>query len=187
MEEFNVATFLFINQYAGKNILLDNLLITAAKVMPYVFILVLVYLWFNAKLDTKKSCFNAGLSVLLGMLSSYTIAIFYYHPRPFVEHLGTLLIKHAPNTSFPSDHATFIFCIAVMLLFNKTIRGTASLLCVLAFIGGFSRVFCGVHFPLDILGAILVAIFSSLVVFLFDNKSNCLFNLLLKKMPDRLR
>jgi undecaprenyl-diphosphatase len=187
MEEFNVATFLFINQYAGKNSLLDSLFIIAAKVAPYVFILILLFLWFNRQRDRKKPAFNAGLSVIVGMVTNHIIAILYYHPRPFAEHLGTQLIQHVNNSSFPSNHGVFLFCIALMLLFNKTTRALGSVLCVFAFIGGVARVFCGVHFPLDILGAILVAIFSSVVVFIFDKKSSCLFNYFLEKIPKRLK
>jgi len=141
----------------------------------------LVYLCFNSNIDKKHASINAGLSVLLGMLISYVISIFYRHPRPFVENLGTQLIEHAPDSSFPSDHTTFIFSIAVMLLFNKTTRVLGIVLFVLSFISGLSRVFGGIHFPLDILAAILVAIFSSLVVFTLRNKTSYLLSYLMGK------
>lgn len=184
MEEFNVSTFLLINQYAGKFRLLDIILIGAAEVMPYVLMLIIMYLWFDVNLERKRSSFNSGLSVLLGMLTSYIISIFYHHPRPFVDNLGIQLIEHAPDSSFPSDHTTFIFSISVMLLFNKTTRVIGSALCVLSFISGLSRVFGGVHFPLDILGAILVAIFSSVVVFKSQGKTSNLFDWLVYKIPN---
>jgi len=183
MEEFNVSTFLLLNQYAGKNSLLDALLICAAEIMPFVFILIIIYLYVDKNIERKKSSFNAGLSVLLGMLSSYVLSLFYYHPRPFVDKLGTQLIEHAPDSSFPSDHTTFIFSIAVMLLFNKTTRTIGMVLCGFSLVSGLSRVFAGVHFPLDILGAILVATFSSLMVFKFQDKTNILFNMLNRKIP----
>ncbi len=183
MEKFNQSIFLFINQYAGKNDLLDLLLISAAEAMPYIFIGVLIYLYFNSNIEKKGASINAGLSVLLGMLISYVISIFYQHPRPFVENLGTQLIEHAPDSSFPSDHTTFIFSIAVMLLFNKTTRVLGMVLFILSLVSGLSRVFSGIHFPLDIAGAILVAIFSSAIVFSFRNKTSQLLSLLLEKSP----
>lgn len=115
------------------------------------------------------------------MLTSYVISLFYFHPRPFVDNLGTQLIGHAPDSSFPSDHTTFIFSISVMLLFNKTTRALVIVLCGCSFISGLSRVFGGVHFPLDILGAILVSIFSYVIVFQFQNKTGILLNQLVKK------
>jgi len=184
MEEFNVSTFRLINQYAGINSFLDTILIGVAEAMPYVFILIIMYLWFDVNIEKKRASFNSGLSVLLGMFTSYVISIFYHHPRPFVDNLGIQLIEHAPDSSFPSDHTTFIFSISVMLLFNRTTRVIGSVLCVLSFISGLSRVFGGVHFPLDIFGAILVAIFSSALVFKSQSKSNSLFDWLVYKMRD---
>jgi undecaprenyl-diphosphatase len=185
MEEFNLAAFLLINQYAGKNSLLDAAIIGFAEVMPYIFILIIISLWFGGCIERKKSSFNSGLSVLLGMLTSYIISLFYYHSRPFVENLGTQLVEHAPDSSFPSDHTTFIFSISVMLLFNKSTRVIGSILCFLSFISGLSRVFVGVHFPLDIFGAILVSIFSSVVVFKLQHKTSCIWQYLVQKMPNK--
>jgi len=185
MEEFNVATFLLINQYAGKSSLLDAILIGFAEAMPYLFILIIVYLWIVGCIDKKKSSFNSGLSVLLAMFTSYVISLFYYHSRPFVDQLGTQLVEHAPDSSFPSDHTTFIFSLSVMLLFNKSTRIIGIVLCFLSLISGLSRVFVGVHFPLDIFGAILVAIFSSAVVFQLQYKTRFILNYLVKKMPNK--
>jgi undecaprenyl-diphosphatase len=185
MEEFNVTVFLFINQYAGKSSLLDAALIGVAEAMPYIFILTIIYLWFDGSIERKKSSLNSGLSVLLGMLTSYVISLFYYHSRPFVDNLGTQLVEHAPDSSFPSDHTTFIFSISVMLLFNKSTRIIGTLLCFLSLISGLSRVFVGVHFPLDIFGAILVAIFSSVVVFKLQYKTRFILNYLVQKMPNK--
>ncbi len=183
MEEFNIAAFLFINQYAGKSDFLDAFLIGFAEVTPYIFILIIIYLWLSGSIDRKISSFDSGLSVLLGMLISYVISLFYYHLRPFVENLGTQLVEHAPDSSFPSDHTTFIFSISIMLLFNKSTRVIGSILCFLSFISGLSRVFVGVHFPLDILGAILVAIFSSVVVFKSRHRTRFILNYFVQKMP----
>ncbi|MCJ8294620.1 MAG: undecaprenyl-diphosphatase [Colwellia sp.] len=185
MEKFNVAVFLFINQYAGISSLWDAALIGVAEAMPYIFILIIIYLWFYGCIERKKSSLNSGLSVLLGMLTSYVVSLFYYHSRPFVDNLGTQLVEHTPDSSFPSDHTTFIFSISVMLLFSKSTRIIGTILCFLSLISGLSRVFVGVHFPLDILGAILVATFSSVVVFKLRHKTNCFLKVLVKKMPNK--
>ena len=185
MEEFNLSTFLLINQYAGQSSLLDALLIGSAEVMPYLYMVIMLFLWFDTNIERKKSSFNCGLSVLIGMLTSYVISLFYYHLRPFVDNLGTQLVEHAPDSSFPSDHTTFIFSISVMLLFNKTTRVIGAILCIFSFISGLSRVFVGVHFPLDIFSAILVAVFSSLVIFKLQEKTSSLLNVLIKITPTR--
>jgi len=170
MEQFNVSAFLFINQYAGKNKMLDSILITAVDVMPYLFVMALIYLWFSSSVERKQVSLNAVVSVVLGMLTSNIISRFYYNPRPFVDNLGVQLIEHAPDSSFPSDHATFTFSIAITLLFNKATRVLGMALFVLSFISSMSRVYGGIHYPLDILGAICVAIFASTLVSILNKK-----------------
>ena len=84
--------------------------------------------------------------------------------------IGTLLISHAPETSFPSDHTTFLFSIALMLVCFAETRKSGLMLLVLSLIGGVARVFCGVHFPLDIVGSIIVSILASSFIFLIKVK-----------------
>ncbi|AAZ27174.1 phosphatase PAP2 family protein [Colwellia psychrerythraea] len=55
------------------------------------------------------------------------------------------------------------------------------MLFVLSLISGLSRVFGGIHFPLDILAAISVAMFLSLVVFTLRNKTSYLLNYFVEK------
>jgi undecaprenyl-diphosphatase len=83
--------------------------------------------------------------------------IVWPHPRPFVMGLGHTFIPHATDSSFPSDHATVFGAIGLtMVLANsRSIAGWAILLlgaCV-----AWARVFLGVHFPLDMVGAFAVA------------------------------
>lgn len=126
----------------------------------------------NGNTERKKSSINAVFSVSLAMLLSNSISALYYHPRPFVEGLGTQLIEHAPDSSFPSDHTTFVFSIAIMLLLNKTTRTIGYVFAALSFISGIARGYGGVHYPLDILGGVLVATISSVVVFMWRNKAS---------------
>lgn len=171
MESLNVSAFLAVNQYAGTSRFLDAAIVGAAEIMPYVFMLVLVVLWFSSDIVKKKSSVIAGCSVLVGMLISYIVSLCYFHPRPFMQKLGTNLVSHAPDTSFPSDHTTFLFSIAIFLLFARQTRVLGAVLCLLSSIGGVSRVYIGVHFPLDILGAAVVGGASSLFVLLLFYKT----------------
>lgn len=70
---------------------------------------------------------------------------------------GTLLIAHAAESSFPSDHATIMFSISLMFLTFKDLRRSGAIFFILAFISGLARVYAGLHFPLDIAGSLLVA------------------------------
>lgn len=157
MEGFNVAAFLAVNQFAGQSRFFDTLVIGVAELMPYLFILVLVALWLGKSIARKKSSIIAGCSVLLGLSINHVVSWFYFHPRPFMQNLGTNLVSHAPDSSFPSDHTTFLFCIAIYLLLDRHTRKLGGVLCLLSVLGGLARIYVGVHFPLDVLGAAVVA------------------------------
>ena len=165
--QLNVEIFNVINHFAGNNILLDRLGILAAKYFPIIFILFLIYLWFK---KNKIVTLYSGYSATLGILLNFLITSFYFHPRPFMDKIGTLLIKHKPETSFPSDHTTFMLSIAFMLLYFKETRKASIILSVLGILGGIARIFCGLHYPFDILGSSFVALVSSFIIFTLKNK-----------------
>ncbi len=168
-EQLNIKIFNIINHFAGSNIFLDNIGIIFAKYMPIIFIIFLLYLWFNKKRN-KNIALYSGYSAVVGLFFNYLITVFYFHPRPFMEHIGTLLIKHSSDTSFPSDHTTFMLSIAILLLYFKNTRKAGTVLFVIGFIGGVARVYSGVHFPLDILGSVVVSIIATSLIFIFKGK-----------------
>lgn len=175
MEGFNIAAFRVVNQFAGHSAFFDTLVIGVAELMPYLFILVLVALWLGSNIERRKSSVVAGCSVLLGLLFNHVVSWFYFHPRPFMQNLGTNLVSHAPDTSFPSDHTTFLFCIAMYLLLDSNTRKLGGVLCVLAGLGGLARVYVGVHFPLDVLGAAAVGGVSAFLMLCLFQKT-CLMD-----------
>ncbi|MCX9011973.1 MAG: undecaprenyl-diphosphatase [Candidatus Methanoperedens sp.] len=166
MTNLNLALFHIINELAGKNYILDTAAIFAAEYLIYVFSIYLVFLWFMRSKYRQEVLFAVYAS-LLGLGMNFIIALFYFHPRPFMISAGTLLIAHAPETSFPSDHATLMFAISLMLLTFRDLRRAGAILFLLSFIGGLARVYTGLHFPMDIAGSLFVALFSTgLLLFL---------------------
>ncbi|MFB2862480.1 phosphatase PAP2 family protein [Aeromonas sp. MdU4] len=73
---------------------------------------------------------------------------------------------HASETSFPSDHATLFFS-AGLSLFAVEARISGALILFLSIFVVWSRVFLGLHFPLDIAGAAVMALLAYLLVKLF--------------------
>ena len=170
LNQINTTVFRAINHFAGSNIFVDKLGILIAKYLPIVFVLFLIYLWFGKSRNKGFAFLYSGYSAILGILLNFFITLFYFHPRPFMDKIGTLLIKHTPETSFPSDHTTFMLSIAFMLLYFKETRKAGIILSVLGIIGGMSRIFCGLHYPFDIIGSILVAMVSSYIIFVYREK-----------------
>ncbi len=184
LNQLNASIFTFINQFADQNPILDQIEIAVGQYLPFLFILMLVYLWF--KKDDKQNNFKhttlyAGYATVLGLITNYVIGLFYFHPRPFMDHLGTTLAHHSAQSSFPSDHTTFMLSMALMLLYFKPTKRFGLVFILLGLWGGISRVFIGVHYPFDILGSILVSTFSSYFIFIISqylkNLNNIIINI----------
>ncbi|WP_410510324.1 undecaprenyl-diphosphatase [Methanosarcina hadiensis] len=152
----NLTLFHIINDMAGKNPALDATMIFAAKYLIYFFCIYLAYTWF-VKNEYRQEVLFSGYAALLGLGTNLIITLFYFHPRPFMIPEGTLLIAHAAESSFPSDHATIMFSVSFMLLTFKDLRRSGAVFIILASISGLARVYSGLHFPMDMAGSLLVA------------------------------
>jgi undecaprenyl-diphosphatase len=156
----NLTLFYLINGFARRDYILDTTMVFAAKYIIYIFVIYLAYLWF-VKSKYRQEVLLVGYAPLLGLGLNFIITLFYFHPRPFMVPTGVLLIAHAPETSFPSDHTTLMFAVSLMLLTLKELRSKGMILFVLSFIGGLARVYTGLHFPMDIIGSLFVALVST--------------------------
>ncbi|CAM5246126.1 Phosphatase PAP2 family protein OS=Streptomyces fumanus OX=67302 GN=GCM10018772_29040 PE=4 SV=1 [Streptomyces fumanus] len=89
----------------------------------------------------------AGVAVLINV----PIRGFVERPRPFKTHQGLEVLVDGKNDySFVSDHATLVMAMAVGLFVANRKFGIAGI--VLALLGGFCRVYMGVHYPTDVVG-----------------------------------
>ncbi|AGB04906.1 PAP2 superfamily protein [Aciduliprofundum sp. MAR08-339] len=166
LESINIHWFKIINSLAGKNPYLDAFMILFAQYMIFIVPIYLIYLFFRKNGEDRKFAVFVFISIVLSLGVSMTISHFYYHPRPFAMGLGTTLISHSTDSSFPSDHTTLIFSFALPFLYLKRYREGAVFLTISVLIG-YARIFCGVHFPFDIIGGFLVALAVSYILFLF--------------------
>ncbi len=174
----NVYLFNLINGLAGKNAFLDMSMIFSAKYLVFSVILLLLYLWFvrGGNDEDRKMSILVFLSMLLSLAAAMAISSVYYHPRPFAMGLGTTLIHKAPDSSFPSDHTTVMFASSFPLIFFRKYWKEGGLFLLLALLVGFSRIFCGVHFPFDIAGSFFVALSVGTLLFLLKARLFPLFS-----------
>ena len=97
------------------------------------------------------------LSVILSRgIVTPMIRFFFETQRPFVVLGIESLVSHAPTSSFPSGHMTFIIPIVLTLWYINRRAGAWSF--VGALLIGIGRIGAGIHWPTDILGGILVGI-----------------------------
>lgn len=161
----NNQLLLLINGWAGKNHLLDDLMVFCASYLIYiVFITALVCVGYTAYKREWKSViyFVSSLIVSYGLLKLASLTNFDH--RPFMDHHLTQLIAHASGASFPSDHTTVATAIAIALLFFSPFKKTAWVLVAAAVIIGFARIFVGVHYPADIAAGLATGLLGGCVV-----------------------
>jgi membrane-associated phospholipid phosphatase len=101
--------------------------------------------------------FDVALADLAGQLISYGLKLGIGRERPSVAYADPRPLVHAPHDgSFPSGHATVSFACATVLSFYAPRAAPAFF--VLAAAIAWSRVYVGVHYPLDVLGGAVLGV-----------------------------
>lgn len=156
IEALNRSLFLQINGGNGTPAWLIQVSIGIANDLIYLIPLLLLGMWLWGDNTLRCLAIRACLVTLLALGANQVIGIFWQHPRPFMIGLGHAWMTHAADSSFPSDHITVFSGIGLTLLFGGEFR-LAAIVLTTGFAVAWSRVFLGVHFPLDMVGAVVVA------------------------------
>lgn len=159
--------FLLINGLAGKSGAFDWLmkLVVGEQFIPVAMVMVLVAMWFLGKdaqhrERNQRAMICSILAVGFACAAVSLINEFFDRLRPF-EALDdvTLLFYPPTDPSFPANMAAVGFAFAMGAWFGN--RKAGYLLFILAIIWCFARVYCGVHYPLDVLGGAAIGILFS--------------------------
>ena len=151
----NHALFLLLNASAQPSGAVVLLATVCAKYLIALVPLHLALLWFGGGRTERFVALAAAVSLLLAFAASGLFGILFDTPRPFVIGLGHTVLEHRPSASFPSNHALLFFTYAsVLVVFGR--QALALAVAVLGLVVGWSRIYLGIHFPLDIVGAALL-------------------------------
>lgn len=165
VERLNYQIFELINQLALKNSLLDNLMIFSSKVLPYLMAMLICVIFLYGVLrrdaESRKNAIITALLLAINLAINFLVGCFVYIPRPFVSHKVNLLFPHVPDSSFPSDHAAVTMSTAVGLIRVNRILGWVCV--ILSLLVGFSRIYVGHHYPLDVLTSYLIVIVTNVL------------------------
>ncbi|MDD5146419.1 MAG: phosphatase PAP2 family protein [Candidatus Pacebacteria bacterium] len=157
------SLFYAINGLAEHYLWLDVLGIFLAKYLPYFLVaslaLFLIWNWKKYWLMVAQ----AGTAALFGrFVVVELIRMLHDRTRPFLSGQTHILLTHSTTESFPSGHTTVFFAIStIVYLYNKK-AGVAFF--AFSSLMALGRVFTGLHWPLDILGGIVVGILSGFII-----------------------
>jgi len=159
--DWDWALFQLINGWAGRWPLLDGVmrLLVNDYGLPTAMSLGLVALWFEGRERigrerNQRAVLLAVLSLLAANVLLKLCNFIYFRPRPFYSHPVNLLFYHPTDSSLPSNAVTVGFSLAVSVWLGNRRAGLGFILAALLF--GLARVFCGVHYPGDVLAGALL-------------------------------
>lgn len=157
LESFNQSLFLLINADPATPAWRIHAAMLVANQVILLVPGVMAAVWLWGRQAQRSLMLKALASVALALGLSYLCGALWPHPRPFVIGLGHVFFAHKPTSSFPSNHTIIIAAFAFALILDRRWAGWGWLALAGALLVGTSRVYLGVHFPLDIVGGLLLA------------------------------
>lgn len=154
------SIIIWFNSFAGRSPALDNGVALFTNGAPFIF-LVLFALYFvrrGSKAGAmRRTVLLSGLSGVVALIVAVLVSPIIGRDRPFIVMPDQihLLIAHAADPSFPSDHMTGSAAFAFGM-WRAPSRSARWLFMLVAVLVGVSRMVAGVHWPSDILGSFIL-------------------------------
>ena len=165
LSQVDAEVFLWINGWVGASSTWDRVVqwVVSDYLVPVVFSLALLGIWFAwadqaMRERHQRGVMLAGLSVGVASAVVKIFNLFYFRTRPFDSLEVELLFYPPTDSSFPANPVAVTVAMATgVWMINRRI---GSAMYGVALLYGFSRVYAGVFYPLDVIGGALVGIAS---------------------------
>lgn len=191
MESINISLFHFMNASSGLAGFGLDLPVLLAEYLIGIVPGLLIFLWYHNRSEPARAqLLSAFFSAMLALGVNQLIGVFYQHPRPFMVGFGHTYLLHATDSSFPSDHVTVFCAVGLALCLDRTTRLAGAVLMLAALPVAWARIYLGVHFPFDMIGAAGTAAVSVVFIRLAAHPLNTLMirpllRLYARLAPDR--
>ncbi|MEO8777585.1 MAG: phosphatase PAP2 family protein [Rhodanobacter sp.] len=105
------------------------------------------------RLRMRSTGFKTACFCIAVLVANWLIGQAWHRPRPFVAGVGQAWITHAATGSFPSNHLTLQWTVAAIFLLDRRTRPWGIAVALLGLPMAWARVYLGVHYPGDMVGA----------------------------------
>lgn len=157
LEELNLKLFALMNANASASEWQIRFAVLAAEYLIYLIPVLLVVLWLWGTSKQRSPLLLATIVAFVALGVNQLIGLAWFHPRPDVLGVGRTLFAHAAESSFPCDHMTVFWTIGLTLFCSAATKFVGATTMAVGIVVAWARVFLGVHFPLDMLGAIVIS------------------------------
>ena len=185
------TAFTWINGLAGGNQFVDTTMRTFCNdhLVPFTlgFLVIVLALHGRNRLqdrDNLSAVVKLVMTLAIATAILQLIVVFVHRPRPFIDHEVTLLFYRPTDWSFPSNPATATFAFFFSVFFYD--RRFSVWFLIPALLMSFARIYCGVHYPGDVLAGIVIAAASAYIVHRVDVISRP-FVAIVNSLESRLR
>lgn len=123
----------------------------------YIFLLSF-YFWLVDPLQGRQ----LALIMILSIVSNFLLKEMFALPRPYVVNPDVTTVEAAATTgnrSFPSGHAQGVMTVWGVIAFFQRKRWLWWVAGILIFFVSLSRIYLGVHFPVDVVAGLILGIF----------------------------
>lgn len=182
MSSINVDLFYFIN-HSLQNPLFDAIMPFVTELGSFVAMLAICIIVIILSIVFKKQTIKRiALMCLLSLLIADGIALILKNiicePRPFITFGNVhLLVVEDDPFSFPSGHTTSTFAVVGFLVFKLRNKLWSVILILFGIVIGFSRIYVGVHYPLDVIAGMILGVLTAYFLYRYEDR---IFNLLVK-------
>lgn len=160
LESLDFSMFLNVN-HDFTNPVFDNFFPLLRDLTYFFWIFLIIYFWIK---EEKKLAIILAVGIIAGAVFTYPLKFLIDRDRPYEQIEATRLLTPFENDpSFPSGHTEMSFLAATIVSqfhprYSKYLYG-------FSFLVALSRIYVGVHFPIDVIsGAIIGIIIGKLIL-----------------------